>query len=157
MSQEQAFADLLEQYHKLGWNTETGEVYTKQLDLRGAEILDPTPIAPPIGYKRQPTMVEHIRAMVRNERLAQELAEQGVETFEESDDFDIGDDYDPRSPWENDFDPSIADMVRDGKAEVERREKAATEKAPAAPVVPPNSEGAKAPAAPPPPPNSTST
>ena len=43
------------------YNPETGELIQ---DERGAEVLDPTPIAPPVGYKRQPSMVEHIAAMV---------------------------------------------------------------------------------------------
>lgn len=32
--------------------------------------------------------------------------DRGHETIEEADDFNIGDDYDPTSPWEEQFDPS---------------------------------------------------
>lgn len=59
---------------------------------------DPTPVAPPIGYKKQPSMVDIIREQIR---LAGEASKsQGFETFEEADDFDVDDDYDPRSPYE---------------------------------------------------------
>ena len=37
--------------------------------------------------------------------------ESGMETFEESEDFDIDDDeYDPQSEWENEFDPSYGEI-----------------------------------------------
>lgn len=69
------------------------------------EHLDPTPIAPPVGYRKSPSLREQIREMVRSERLAQELAASGYETFEEADDFDVDDDEDPNSPYEVHFDP----------------------------------------------------
>lgn len=107
-------------------NPITGEVLASaHLDRRGlpltpwgAEILDPTPIAPPVGYKRQPTMVEHIRNMVRSERLRQEAEAAGMDTFEESEDFDVGDeDDDPSTPYENDFDPPINELREAVEAE----------------------------------------
>lgn len=70
----------------------------------GREKPDPTPIAPPVGYIRQPTMVDRMRELVRRE-LSSQAADQGFETFEEADDFEIGDDYDPRSPYEEIFEP----------------------------------------------------
>lgn len=47
--------------------------------------------------------------MVRSERLKLEVEAQGQETFDEADDFDIGDDFDPTSPYESDFDPMAAE------------------------------------------------
>lgn len=82
----------------------------------GQEKPDPVPVAPPVGFVKQPSLAEQIRDMVRSERLAREVAESGYETFEESEDFDVGDDYDPRSPFENDFDPPIKEV----RAEVEK-------------------------------------
>lgn len=81
----------------------TGEILDargRRLNAEGQEILDPTPVAPPVGYKRQPTMVDHIRAMVASERLAQFAAEAGAETFEEADDFDVDDDPEISTPYE---------------------------------------------------------
>lgn len=75
-----------------------------RLDKFRREIPDPTPMAPPIGYKKQPSMQELIRDMIKNERIASELASAGVETFEEADDFEIPDDpVDPSTPYEADF------------------------------------------------------
>lgn len=65
---------------------------------------DPTPMAPPLGFKRRPSLADQIREMVRNERLQRELDEAGYETFEEADDFDVGDDFDPTSAYEEHFD-----------------------------------------------------
>jgi len=82
------------------------------LDVDGYENPDPTPIAPPVGFKPAPSLAEQIRAMVRSERLAREAAESGFETFEESDDFEVGDDYDPSTPYEEIFDTStVAEMA----------------------------------------------
>lgn len=80
---------------------------THFLDDAGREIADNTPMAPPIGYQKTPSIVEQIRMMVRSEKLAQEARDAGYETAEEADDFEIGDDYDPTSPYEHDFEPPL--------------------------------------------------
>lgn len=94
-------------------------------DQLGRELLDGTPIAPPVGYRKTPTMVEHIREMVRSERLAAEAAAAGFETFEEADDFNIADEDGemPSSPHENEFDPPVKEMLAEGKAAKEKRER----------------------------------
>lgn len=74
-----------------------------KLNERGHEILDPEPMAIPLGFKKPETLAEQIRRMVKTE-MSQAAASQGQETFEEADDFDIGDDYDPTSPYEQNFD-----------------------------------------------------
>lgn len=73
----------------------------------GREYPDPTPIAPPVGFIKQPTLAETMRQMVRSEELKRAARESGAETFEEADDFDVGDDYDPKSPYEEEFEPAI--------------------------------------------------
>lgn len=94
-------------------------------DEYGREILDPTPMAPPIGYKKQPSMIEMVRNMVRSEHVKRAAEEAGMETFEEADDFDIPDDpIDPSTPYENDFDPPVRELVKVGKEEVEKKKKA---------------------------------
>lgn len=74
---------------------------------KGREYPDPTPIAPPLGFIKQPTLAETMRQMIRSEALKNAARESGHETFEEADDFDVGDDYDPRSPYEETFDPPV--------------------------------------------------
>lgn len=73
-------------------------------DEQGRELMDPTPIAPPIGYKKSPSISEQIRTMIRSEHLRREAEEAGYETFEEADDFEVGD-FDPKSPYEEIFEP----------------------------------------------------
>lgn len=88
----------------------TGEVLDhkgRRLTQGGAEIPDPTPIAPPLGYVKQPTMAELIRSMVKSEVLRQEVEALGAGSFEDEDDFDCDDDYDPTSPYENEFEPPV--------------------------------------------------
>lgn len=88
----------------------------RSLDNDGKLIPDPVPIAPPIGYKKAPSMVEIVRDMVKGERLAQAAREAGAETFEEAEDFDVPDDPpDLRSPFENTFDPPISELLAAGK------------------------------------------
>ena len=93
------------------------------LDDRGREIPDPTPMSPPLGYKKEPSLREQIRQMILSEKLRQEVEAAGFETMEEADDFDVGDDFDPRSGYENDFDPPATAIpdVRPEVAEAEKR------------------------------------
>ena len=86
------------------FDPETGE----QLhDERGYEIPDPNPMQPPVGYNPQPSLAQQIRQMILSQKLADEAAAAGLETFEEADDFDVGDDFDEErhSPYEGNFDP----------------------------------------------------
>lgn len=68
------------------------------------EHLNPTPMQPPLGYKRPPTIVETIREQLRGLRA---IEDQDPETEEEADDFEIDEDPILPSRWENDHIPSI--------------------------------------------------
>lgn len=74
-------------------------------DENGHEKVDNTPIAPPVGFVKQPPLHELIRQMVKSEQLRQQMNAE-AETFEEADDFEIGD-YEPSSPYEEVFDPPL--------------------------------------------------
>lgn len=73
------------------------------LSENGGELLDSTPMQPPIGYNPQPSMFDVMRKMIADHQ--RELSEAGYESPEEADDFDVQDDFDPSSPYEHDFDP----------------------------------------------------
>lgn len=67
---------------------------------------DPRPMRVPVGMERPESLQEKMRRLVRDEVLQAKLAADGVETFEEADDFDIPDDpIDPATPYEERFDP----------------------------------------------------
>lgn len=86
----------------------------RDLTPEGDKLMpDPTPMEPPLGYKRQPTMVEHMRAMIQSERLRMEALEAGAETFEEADDFDVDSDAEPISAYEMEdiFDPPVREAA----------------------------------------------
>jgi len=73
----------------------------------GKEFPNPTPIAPPIGWVPAEPIHEQIARMVMRgvqEQLSRERGEE-LESAEEADDFEIGDDYDPSAPYEHDFEP----------------------------------------------------
>jgi len=63
------------------------------------------PMAPPVGYVQQPSMIEIVRQQIRSEHLRLQALQAGMETFEEADDFDVEDDFDPSTPYEETFDP----------------------------------------------------
>jgi len=81
----------------------------KKHDLKhtkdGREMVSGIPKAKPLGYKKHKTIQETIREMIRSEQLRREAEAAGLETLEEADDFEIGDDFDPTSPYEYSFDP----------------------------------------------------
>lgn len=72
---------------------------------RGEELLDPRPMSVAVGFKRPPSLAEMVKNLVRNERVQRDFETHGIETFDEADDFEVGDDLDPSSPWEESFDP----------------------------------------------------
>lgn len=75
---------------------------------RGEELPDDTPVEMPLKFKRPPTLQEQIKSMVRRE-LSDVASQQGFESFEEADDFDVDDGEElPPSNYE------FKDMPADG-------------------------------------------
>lgn len=74
-----------------------------KLNERGQEILDSTPTKVPLNFKRPLPVAEMVRRMVQRE-LSSTASKLGAETFEESDDFVVGDDPEIRSKYELDED-----------------------------------------------------
>lgn len=68
---------------------------------------DPTPLAIPVNFRRPPSIEEMIQKYVRTE-LSTRAQDQGAETFEEADDFDVDDDPELRSPYEITADHELA-------------------------------------------------
>lgn len=60
-------------------------------DEKGREICDSTPVEVPLDFKTPPSIHQLIAQYVRSERAAEVARAAGVETFEEADDFDVGD------------------------------------------------------------------
>lgn len=81
------------------------------LDEKGREIPDPDPIAIPMGFKKPETLAEAVQRLVKSDQWAQQMNDTDQETFAEADDFDVGDDFDPSSPFEQVFDPILNKSV----------------------------------------------
>lgn len=64
----------------------------------GREVLDPTPVEVPLHFRRPPTLQEQIKQFVRGE-FSRQAADDGFDTFEEADDFEIDEDPDPISKY----------------------------------------------------------
>lgn len=72
----------------------------------GKEYPDPVPTAPPIGYEQPMDLMTMIRTMIKSEELRRAAEEQGFETFDEADDFEVDDDPpDPLTDYERVFEP----------------------------------------------------
>lgn len=87
-----------------------GRAVLAVLDKRGHELLDKKPVAMPVGFKRPETLAEQVQRLVRRQ-VSEYAAAQGRETFEESEDFDVDDEFDPRTPYEAEFDPILGREV----------------------------------------------
>lgn len=86
---------------------------------RGAEILDTTPIEVPLHYRRPESLEEKLKRVVHNE-LSQAAAAREMETFEESDDFDVEDDQDTLpSKYEMTDMQEEQPLIRRGNADVQ--------------------------------------
>lgn len=86
------------------------------LDEKGHEILDDTPVAIPVKFMRAQTLTDQVRALI-SVHASQRAADDGFETFEEANDFDIPDEYDPASIHEEvvamELEEFIKDVARD--------------------------------------------
>lgn len=112
-------------------------VQSRYLDCFGRELPNPTPLQPAVGHKKHKTIAETVREAIRQASL--EAAQHGYDSEEDANDFDIDEDDDPHSPWENDFDmdPALEAML------------ALQSAPPVAPTAPPVSAPATPTAAPP--------
>lgn len=99
------------------------------------ERLSQKPVAIPLKYSQKPPMDDHIRSLVRNE-LSRAAEAQGMDTFEEANDFTIEGEYEPRSPYELDDDLAPISELKARKKEAEEAAKKAAEP-PAPPTAPP--------------------
>lgn len=86
-------------------------VQSQYLDEYGREKPNPLPLEPPLGYVKRKTIAETIREAIV--QASYEAQQAGAETEEEANDFDVDEDMDPHSPWENDFemDPALEAML----------------------------------------------
>lgn len=76
------------------------------LNEDGHEVGDPDPISLPAGFKIPETLAMQVQRLVRS-HISRQAAEAGFETFEEAEDFEVGDDNDPSTPYETFFDPVL--------------------------------------------------
>lgn len=82
-----------------------------KLDHHGHERGSDKPIAMPTGMKRPETLQEQISRLVRSEHFNRAMGQPDHETYDEADDFDVGEDYDPLSPYEQVFDPILQEDI----------------------------------------------
>lgn len=117
---------------------------------RTVELPDPTPMAPPVGFTRRPPLHLQIREMVQRE-LSLAAAHHGYESAEEADDFDVGDDFDPESPYEHNFEPpAFVPTPAEQVAKLEKELAEARAKAGGGGAQPPSGEPTGGATAPPP-------
>lgn len=93
----------------------------------GEEVLDDTPMQPPVGYKKQVSLHEQIMQKLRLEKILRDEAI--AETDDEADDFEVGDDFVPLSKHENDHVPSLKQLKAAAKKINEKIEEAKRKKA----------------------------
>lgn len=86
---------------------EDGEIVSSGQNDVGQEMPDPTPMALPLGMSHHATLADMIQRMLRHQLMAQAATEEGFDTFEEGEDFDIEDDpLDPHTQYEKNFESS---------------------------------------------------
>lgn len=66
---------------------------------KGQEVPDTTPVEAPIHFSRPLTLAQQMQRMIRTE-LSKQAVDDGQESFEEADDFDVDEDPDPLSQYE---------------------------------------------------------
>lgn len=117
--------ELYEAMLRNGWGDEPG-VGRAILTPDGREILNPMPVAPPIGYVSEPSMMDRLNEMLAA-RMRQVAEADQIESIDEVDDFDVPDpeDFHPSSVYEVEMvyeapalkpgEPSRTDSVVEGE------------------------------------------
>lgn len=82
----------------------------RQQDDEGREVIDPKPLAIPAGFQRPETLAEQVQRLVQRQ-VSEAAMLAGEETWEEANDFDIDEDFDPTTPWETIYDPELGREV----------------------------------------------
>lgn len=77
----------------------------EKFNADGEELVDGRSMEPPLGYVPSESLAEQIARAVRSHAVQQAIADSGGETEEEANDFNVGDDFDPTSPYEAYFEP----------------------------------------------------
>ena len=88
---------------KFPWSVEKSKSDSRHDEL-GFEKGNPTPVHIPVGFQRPPTLAEQVARLIRSSDVRKYAESQGLESFEDADNFDIDDANDPSSPWEEHFD-----------------------------------------------------
>lgn len=104
---------LLDKMGNAGWTDDPGEGKAVLTPL-GYEIVSPIPVAPPVGYVSEPTIMDRLNDML-TQRLRQLRGDDLVEETEaEANDFDVPDpeDYNVRSIYEIELIPEAPALPR---------------------------------------------
>lgn len=85
--------------------------YTHRVER--TEVLDPNPVA--VSIDNVESVDQKIKRLIREDRLLQQSQNEGFETFEEADDFDLDDDEILPSPYEvfEQFTDSVEESLRE--------------------------------------------
>lgn len=86
----------------------TGMQQISELLPDGREKPDPTPMSAALGKRRAKSIRDNVVEILRSEKWREAMEENGEETFEEADDFDVDDDFDPSTPYEEFFEGEYA-------------------------------------------------
>lgn len=91
---------------------------------------DPDPTVLQVTTPEPESLEQRIARLVGDARIQADISNAGFETFEEADDFEMDDDdFDPRSPWEANFDLAAIAAEHGGVIQPptpEQRQRAAT-------------------------------
>lgn len=74
------------------------------LNDQGDEMVSSKPMSASLKVQRRESIEEMLARLIRSEDHRRALQSADIETFDEADDFDVNDDMDLSSPYEEDFD-----------------------------------------------------
>lgn len=125
MSLLQKFLDPFRGSPKLSIDSYMEKLESRGLGPDGRQVPDPVPMSPPIGYRKQPSMFDIQRQMIRD-HLAQYARDNSLETLEDFEDFEVGDEpHELTSGYENDSDPPLQELLAAGREAIAERQRVA--------------------------------
>lgn len=91
------------------------EMRTDRHDVNGYEHLDPTPIAVPLAFSQPDPVLQAVANVMASQALARRLDDNGFETEEEANDFDVPGDSPVVTSYEVAGDPRLDVLVAEAK------------------------------------------
>lgn len=101
------------------WTAKEELVNGRHSPTTNEEFIDPRPMAVAVKFKRPPTIEEQFSQFLRSTELQKLAGSEEIETFDQSEDFDVDDTFARATPWEEGFYGQFEEQADEVRKEID--------------------------------------